>query len=85
MQPLKSLHVATGPGWQLPLPQVSPTVQALPSSHGAKFGVLMHRPSTHASFVQALPSSQSMIVGVQIGTGVRSTVTSDSALVCPPG
>jgi sorbitol-specific phosphotransferase system component IIA len=30
---LLSLHTTAAPGWQLPPPQVSPAVQALPSSH----------------------------------------------------
>jgi hypothetical protein len=31
---LLSLQTTVVPGWQVPPPQVSPVVQALPSSHG---------------------------------------------------
>jgi hypothetical protein len=34
VQGLLSLQVNGAPGWQVPPPQVSPAVQALPSSHG---------------------------------------------------
>src|SRR5438128_2193670 len=44
----------------LPPPQTSPVVQALPSSHGAVFGVWTQPlPESQESSVQGLPSSQS--------------------------
>src|SRR5207244_5270938 len=39
VQRFASLQLGAGPPAQLPLAQVSPVVQALPSVHGAMFGV----------------------------------------------
>jgi hypothetical protein len=48
------------PGWQLPPPHVSPTVQAFPSSHAAVLFAWTHpTAASHESVVQALLSSQS--------------------------
>jgi hypothetical protein len=56
---LLSSQLGAGPPLQVPPPQASPAVQALPSLHGAVFGALMQPEFTsHESSVHALLSSQ---------------------------
>jgi hypothetical protein len=56
---LLSLQFGAGPPLQVPPPQASPEVQALPSLHGAVFGALMQPEFTsQESSVHALLSSQ---------------------------
>jgi hypothetical protein len=53
------VHAIGGPGTQAPLPQVSPTVQALPSLHAAVLLTCRHPTSgSQESVVHGLPSSQ---------------------------
>ena len=56
---LLSLQTTAVPGWQLPPPQVSPVVQALPSLHGAVLFVCWQPPrASQLSLVHGFPSSQ---------------------------
>jgi hypothetical protein len=60
VQPLSSLQVTAPPGEQVPAEQVSPVVQALPSSQEAVLLVCTHPvPELHESLVQSLSSLQS--------------------------
>ena len=59
MQALLSSQLLAAPPVHLPSPHLSPSVQALPSSQPAVFGVASQPVSTaHESSVQGLPSSQ---------------------------
>jgi hypothetical protein len=59
---LPSSQSSAGPGPQLPPAQVSPTVQALPSSQAAVLGGCRQAPSpSQASSVQGLPSSSQIV------------------------
>src|SRR5207247_5472767 len=58
-QGLLSLQVAGAPAAQVPAEQTAPTVQALPSLHGAVlFTCAQPVTGSQASVVQTLPSSQ---------------------------
>ena len=59
VQALPSLQSGAGPPTQAPARQVSPVVQALPSSQGATLGTFAQTPAVQLSSVQGLPSSQS--------------------------
>src|SRR5436189_103900 len=59
VQTLPSLQSGAGPPTQAPARQVSPVVQALPSSQGATLGTFSQTPAVQLSSVQGLPSSQS--------------------------
>src|SRR6185369_9749960 len=60
VQTLPSSHMVAGPPAHAPAAQVSPTVQALPSSHGALLSVCVHPVAgSQLSVVHTLPSSQS--------------------------
>src|SRR6185369_5375031 len=57
VQPLPSLHTSAGPPLQVPPPQVSVVVQALPSSHGDVLLSYTHPlDGLQLSSVQPLPS-----------------------------
>jgi hypothetical protein len=59
VQPLPSSQLGAGPPWQLPPPQVSPVVQALPSSQAAVLSVWTQPVAgLHESSVQPFPSLQ---------------------------
>src|SRR5262245_66692831 len=59
VQTFPSLQSGGAPPWQLPPPQVSFVVQALPSLHGAVLFVLTHpMMGSQDSSVQGLPSLQ---------------------------
>src|SRR5947207_1174631 len=59
VQALPSLQSGAGPPTQAPARQVSPVVQALPSSQGATLGTFAQTPAVQLSSVHGLPSSQS--------------------------
>jgi hypothetical protein len=86
---LLSLHTVAVPGWQLPPPQASPVVQALPSSQAAVLLVNAHPVSgSQVSVVQALPSLQTVAVpGWQLPppqmSPVVHTLPSSQAFVLP--
>jgi hypothetical protein len=62
VQALLSLQLVAGPPWQVPVPHVSPVVQALPSSHEAVLSVWTQPPEeSHVSSVQGLLSLQSTV------------------------
>jgi hypothetical protein len=59
---LSSQSSVPAPGWQLPPPQVSPVVQASPSSHGAVLSVCAQPlAGAHVSVVHGLLSLQSSV------------------------
>jgi len=62
VQGFSSSHTVGDPGTHAPSPQVSPDVQASPSSHAPVLFVKTHAPSAglHASSVQAFPSSHTV-------------------------
>ena len=61
VQTLPSLQTMSAPGMQTAAPQVSPLVQALPSSQGAVlFSVLQPPAASQVSVVHGLPSSQGL-------------------------
>src|SRR5258705_444517 len=67
VQPLLSLQTTGVPGLQMPPPQVSPLVQALPSSQGlVLFVKTQPDDGLHVSVVQTLPSLQT--IGVPLHT-----------------
>lgn len=58
VQAIPSSQPTSLPPVQVPLPQVSPLVQALPSSQLPVLGTLLQIPALHPSFVQEFLSSQ---------------------------
>ncbi len=69
VQGLPSSQATLLPGWQLPPAHVSPTVQTLPSLHGAVLLALLHAPDlgSQVSVVQGFPSSHALgPLGVQM-------------------
>jgi hypothetical protein len=63
VQTLPSLQTTPAPAWHVPPPQVSPDVQAFPSSQAIVLFVKTHPVAgLHESVVQALPSSQAIAV-----------------------
>src|SRR5262252_10807494 len=73
VQRSKSLQSFCGPGVQLPLAQTSPSVQGLPSSHGAVLSVWVQPVAgLQPSVVQTLLSSQLICVPAQASFAQRS-------------
>jgi len=66
VQALSSLHTTVAPPWQVPPPQLSPEVQAFPSSQGAVLSVKTQPVAgSQVSVVQAFPSSQAAVLSVK--------------------
>jgi uncharacterized membrane protein YfbV (UPF0208 family) len=88
VQGLLSLQLFARPGWQTPLPQPSPTVQALPSSQGAVLGVKVHAPvaEVQRSVVHGLSSVQvfgvpAQVPLLQVSLRVQASPSSQAAVL----
>jgi len=88
VHPLPSLHTVAPPGWQLPPPQVSPVVQALPSLHGIVLFVRTQPVAVlHVSVVHGFPSSQlgawppTHVPPAQVSAVVQALLSSHEAVL----